>query len=177
MKHPAAKTRHAFTLIELILVLAIIGILMAVAAPSLARLRDYNRLDSAGRDMLSMLIQARSRAISEGTPYRLVIDTDRREYWLEQMTGSGFQRPAASWAQIQTLNKQLELDSDYAQTQGLQVMIRVEPDGTNQVAQLILTDDDGDELAIYCLSPAEPYQLGKPRLATELTGGVDVDTQ
>ena len=61
------RTQHAFTLIELLLALAVSAILMAVAAPSLKHALTRNRVIQADNQMVSALNLSRIEAINHGT--------------------------------------------------------------------------------------------------------------
>lgn len=80
MPAPNVPARCAgFTLLELMVVVAVGGILAAVAIPSMARFVDSQKLRSASFDLVSDLLLARSEAIKRGavvvlTPTRLASD-------------------------------------------------------------------------------------------------------
>src|SRR5882724_2717216 len=76
-------TRCAFTLIELILVMTVLTIAVAIAAPALANFFRGRTLDSEARRLLALTRQGQSRAISEGIPMELWLDTARGAYGLE----------------------------------------------------------------------------------------------
>ncbi len=71
-----------FTLVELIVVMALLATVLAVAAPSLSRFFRSRGLDSEARRFLALTRYAQSRAVSEGIPMVLWIDTERRAYGL-----------------------------------------------------------------------------------------------
>jgi len=75
--------RRAFTLIELILVMALLSIVISLSAPSLARFFRGRGLDSEARRFLALTRYGQSRAASEGVPMRLWIDGAQRTYGLE----------------------------------------------------------------------------------------------
>lgn len=75
--------RRAFTLIELILVMAMLSIVISLAAPSLARFFRGRGLDSEARRLLALTRYGQSRAASEGVPMLLWIDAAQRTYGLE----------------------------------------------------------------------------------------------
>lgn len=70
---PASK-RSAFTLIELILVMAILTMAVSVTAPSLARFFRGRTLDSEARRLLALTRNGQNRAISEGIPMDLWVN-------------------------------------------------------------------------------------------------------
>lgn len=74
-----AHRRRAFTLVELILVLALLAMAVAVAAPSLSRFFTGRALDNEARQLLALTRYAQSRAVSEGVPMLL---------WLRPETGA-----------------------------------------------------------------------------------------
>ena len=75
--------RRGFTLIELILVMAMLSIVLALAAPSLARFFRGRGLDSEAHRFLALTRYAQSRAVSEGVPMLLWIDEDEGRFGLE----------------------------------------------------------------------------------------------
>jgi type II secretion system protein H len=79
-----AKPFRAFTLIELILVMAMLLIVLAVAAPSLSNFFKGRSLDSEARRFLSVTRYGQSRAVSEAIPMILWIDAQEGAYGLEQ---------------------------------------------------------------------------------------------
>lgn len=72
-----------FTLIELILVMALLLIVLAVSAPSLYSFFRGRSLDSEAKRLLALTRYAQSRAASEGVPMALWIDPDDRTYGLQ----------------------------------------------------------------------------------------------
>src|SRR5215831_89969 len=64
----AVQTQDAFTLIELILVMAILTVAVAITAPALSNFFHGRSLDSEARRLLSLTRQGQSRAVSEGLP-------------------------------------------------------------------------------------------------------------
>jgi type II secretion system protein H len=89
------QPRHAFTLIELILVMAILTIAVSITAPALANFFHGRVLDSEARRLLAATRQAQSRAISEGVPVTLWFDSSQSEYGIEAETGAYEKDPKA----------------------------------------------------------------------------------
>ena len=84
------RRRSAFTLMELVLVLMLITIAMAIAAPSLRNFWKGNRVKDAGDQLAYIARLARTQAISDGAVYRLVIDADGKGYALYVQQAEGF---------------------------------------------------------------------------------------
>ena len=78
-----APSARAFTLIELILVMAMLLTVIAIAAPTLSHFFHGRVLDSEARRFLSLTRYAQSRAVSEGVPMSLWIDTQEGTYGLQ----------------------------------------------------------------------------------------------
>ena len=84
---PASRIPHhasrAFTLIELILVMALLTVVISLAAPKLSRFFHGRTLDSEARRLLALTRSGQSRAVSEGLPMNLWVDADKGEFGLE----------------------------------------------------------------------------------------------
>ena len=65
----------AFTTLELAVVLTIMGVLLALAAPRMASLRDHSAVRSAMSDLGASFSYARQSALSRRAPVAVVIDT------------------------------------------------------------------------------------------------------
>jgi type II secretion system protein H len=78
---------QAFTLIELILVMALLLIVIAVASPTLSHFFRGRNLDSEARRFLSLTRYGQSRAVSEGIPMKLWVDVANETYGLQQEAG------------------------------------------------------------------------------------------
>ncbi|MEY4387257.1 MAG: hypothetical protein RLY20_2540 [Verrucomicrobiota bacterium] len=83
VKTRSGLDRRAFTLMELLLVLALLAMAVAVAAPSLSRFFRARALDSEARRLLSLTRYAQSRAVSEGVPMVMWFKPDEGTYGVE----------------------------------------------------------------------------------------------
>lgn len=80
---PSSDARGGFTLLELVLVMALLAVVMAVSAPSLARFFRGRNLDAEVQRFLALTRYGQSRAIAEGVPMVLWLDAERGLYGLE----------------------------------------------------------------------------------------------
>jgi len=83
---PGAHQSRAFTLIELIIVLAMISIVLSVGVPGIQSLSGNSRITSAVNSMVRHLHYARSEAVKRGLPVILCpsvegSDCDDSFYW------------------------------------------------------------------------------------------------
>jgi len=75
--------RAAFTLIELVLVLAILAMMAAFVAPSLAKSSRQRTLDQEALRLIAVMEYARDEAISEGVAMAVYVDTQAGTYGME----------------------------------------------------------------------------------------------
>jgi type II secretion system protein H len=81
------RNKRAFTLIELILVMAILVIVVGITFPTLRGFFQSRTLESEARRFLAVTRHGQSRAVSEGIPMTLWIDAKKGTYGLEAQTG------------------------------------------------------------------------------------------
>ena len=79
----AQRARRGFTLIELILVMALLTVVISLTAPRLSRFFHGRTLDSEARRLLALTRSGQSRAVSEGVPMDLWVDTEQGAFGLE----------------------------------------------------------------------------------------------
>ena len=80
------ETRRAFTLIEMIFVLALLVIITSIAVPHMAGFIRGRALDSEARRVMAAMHVAQSRAVSEGMPMVLWVDEKGGAYGFETET-------------------------------------------------------------------------------------------
>lgn len=124
---------------ELLLVLALLAVAVAVAAPSLSRFFQGRALDSESRRLLALSRYAQSRAVSEGVPMVMWFKPDLGTYGVEaETTYAGTEDTKAVEYQLES-SLQLELPPASlvsstpwkitTQIAGNQPAIRFTPDG------------------------------------------------
>jgi prepilin-type N-terminal cleavage/methylation domain-containing protein len=69
--------RRAFTLPEIMLVLAVTGLLLGIVVPKLSRVNDALAVEAAGNHMVAAHQRARIMAIARGEVMVLSVDADR----------------------------------------------------------------------------------------------------
>jgi prepilin-type N-terminal cleavage/methylation domain-containing protein len=76
-------TNRGFTLIELILVMALLTVVISLTAPRLSRFFHGRTLDSEARRLLALTRSGQSRAVSEGVPMDLWVNAPDGTFGLE----------------------------------------------------------------------------------------------
>ena len=148
--HSSPVTRHAsgFTLIELILILALLVIITSLAAPAMANFIRGRALDSEARRLFALMHAAQARAVSEGVPIVLWVDQKQNAYGTSQETPGkngdldAETLPMDSTLQIAALNTGTSTPTTFNNLPA----IRFLPDGTideNSPQTLQLTDAAG----------------------------------
>lgn len=157
LKVRSGLNRRAFTLMELLLVLALLAMAVAVAAPSLSRFFRGRALDSEARRMLSLTRYAQSRAVSEGVPMVMWFKQEEKTYGVQaEMTYTDTDEKAVEYKLDSNLELELPPASLIApapwkittQIAGNQPAIRFTPDGyvsdTSPVWVAVKLSDDAD---------------------------------
>jgi prepilin-type N-terminal cleavage/methylation domain-containing protein len=89
--------RRGFTLLEVVAVLAVVGVVLAITAPRLASWKDRLAVERATGEIVSFYWQARTSAIFRGTRVRLTFGGDSLQASFEGVTDSVFlTRPGPS---------------------------------------------------------------------------------
>jgi len=71
---------NSFTLIELLIVIAIMGIMAAMAVPSYQTFMAQRRLNGAARQVMSDLMAARMKAITQNNEFKVFFLADGHQY-------------------------------------------------------------------------------------------------
>ncbi len=81
------KNRAGFSLTELTVALALVGVLAALAAPRVIEARDENELNSVKRQVMVHFASARSSAVSRGRQVSVHIEND--SIWVAVVKAAG----------------------------------------------------------------------------------------
>lgn len=77
---PTRRAAAGFTLLELVVVMAIAGLLLAVLPFAFVKMRDTAEYRASIREVVATLRQARTQATQSGRPVVVTVDPDARLY-------------------------------------------------------------------------------------------------
>jgi type II secretion system protein H len=170
----------AFTLVELVLVMALLCIILAIAAPSLSRSMHERSLVQEATRLLALTEYARDEATSKGIPMVVWINKESGQYGVKAKTGY---EDAGARAKQYTLTEGVRFDSvlvststtgdmgttansnptaGYQQTPGENDAVEFAPDGTldpGSDTSLSLVDRSEAKIAVMENVDASEYQI------------------
>jgi general secretion pathway protein H len=130
--------RAGFTLVELIVVLAILAGLAALVAPSFSRTVDSARLRSAASDVRATLARGRALAVAAARERIVAFDLSRGEFGVDN---------EAVRRLPETIRLGAVLPGEERQEEG-SVRVRFFPDGSGEEAEITVTAQDGGTLRV-----------------------------
>ncbi len=161
VKSNDATHSPAFTLVELLLVMAILLVLMGVVAPSLSRsLRGRKISDEASR-FLALTEFARDSAVSEGIPMMVWVNGSTQHYGLDPQNDYLQSKVHRDYA----LTSDVQFDPASAPAAGANTsVIQYQTNGTpavTSVASIKLTDHFGGAVVISLRADGTGYEIQK----------------
>jgi prepilin-type N-terminal cleavage/methylation domain-containing protein len=171
----SSRGRGAFTLIEIMVVIAISALLLSTAIPSLYRRLDKDSMQKAVADILEACSHARAHAILQGTTTHLKIRPIDRSFQVGTSSvasssdspeggvqndpsaggGSSFAAPASGAGGVFnfTLSSAIQVEGlgvngeDW--TEDEEVLVRFFPNGTSDEMSIVLRSDKGEQRNIW----------------------------
>ena len=158
------NSSRAFTLIELILVMALLLIVISVSGPSLSRFFRGRTIESEARRIVGLTRYGQSRAVSEGVPMVMWMDLQQKTYQLREDETFTVDREDPRALDFQ-LAADLKIEvPDAAVVQNGRAMIRFLPDGSyglNSFEALQLDDGKQEKLWVTLSENRLYYEVSK----------------
>ncbi|MCE5228399.1 prepilin-type N-terminal cleavage/methylation domain-containing protein [bacterium] len=157
----SARTTNGVTLIELILVMAVLATMLAVAAPAMGRFFAGRRMVEESRRVYALVRYARNAAIERSARAEMWIEPETGKYGLD-LTAVAGQEEAAQPIEWQLDDKlHFDIDSDAVVENG-RVTILFLPDGTTDEAaasRIGIREEDGQGLDVRKRTDGFGYDL------------------
>jgi Tfp pilus assembly protein FimT len=141
------------TLLELILVMMVLFVLAAVVAPRFSDSFPALQVRKTADHLLAWARKARSDAATTGLRQRLVIDSQKRKFWIE-VEADPFKNPGkfvlvrGAWDE-ETLAEEIVFESlEGFERDGQKASLEFRPDGTSEDATLVVANERGDRRTI-----------------------------
>lgn len=161
-KSDRERAAGGFTLVELIVVMALLALVMAFAAPTLSRSLRYRHLAEEATRFVALTEFARDEAVSQGVPMVVWIDTETRRFGLAPK--AGFIGSETRVREFE-LNPDLRLELEHAATiGGLVQAVEFAPDGapaSTNMALMRVIDRFDSVVTIALTSDGWGYEILK----------------
>jgi len=87
------RPAHAFTLVELILVMAVLVMVVSIIMPKLSGFFGTRAVDSEAKRFIALMHYGQAAAVADGVPMMLWVDSTHGAYGLEQEPGYATRDP------------------------------------------------------------------------------------
>ena len=155
---PSFCIRRGFTLLELIVVLLVLSVLFAMAAPTMSGFGAGRQAKQAASQIVSLARWAREQAISEGRAYRLNFDPAEQSYFVTASNGAMFEPLPVEFGRVFTLPEGVALTFEIPQVAGVPCLEFL-PSGRSQPGHIQITSRNGQPTDLACLSATEPLRV------------------
>ncbi len=121
------NARRAFTFIELLIVMALIGIITGLAVVNFGRNYEQLELQQTAKDLTYLMRYAKMLAVTHQKEYQLILDTTQHQYWItedlpvnpsdnsnqtSQTPSAPSEHPAEYWQRVQKIPIELKVKAD-----------------------------------------------------------------
>jgi prepilin-type N-terminal cleavage/methylation domain-containing protein len=146
-----------FTLLELVLVLLLIGMVLAMAAPSLRGFFASRQTADATMKVLSLTQWARGEAIASGQRCRLNFDPDGRSCWVSRQRAGTFEISEGRTVEMSETDR-ISLKSDLVDPSATYVQFY--PSGRSDTAAMEIAGRQGTFIVANA-GPTEPFRISE----------------
>jgi len=153
-----SRTSRAYTLLELVLVLAIIASTLAMVAPALSGFARGRRAEEAARQFVSLTRWARSQAVTDGVSYQLIVDPTAGQWKIntyDAVTGS-LTESISPFGRVYSVPEGVEIQAELPVVEGQQT-ITFDASGRCDTGTLHFVGF-GSDITVTCNAPVEVYR-------------------
>lgn len=139
------NTQQGFSLTELMIVMALIGILSGLASVNFISQLPHHRLNSAARDLISDLRWARQLALAERQPVSVILDLESERYQIDRKYQPGI---PIGWVRDLQNGRRGFGEIDLVSSSGGRIVTFYPQGTTNSLTTIILRNESGEERRI-----------------------------
>lgn len=141
--------RRAFTLVEMLVVLAIIGMIMAISVPFTSGFGKGLRIKTTTRAVGGIINVAKSNAVTFRKNYSVVFDVKKNQYWIEDDTGRLYEKKYSLPASVLFKVKgEDEAEADPVTFENDRITFNASGSAGGVSGSVTLTDKQGDSRTI-----------------------------
>jgi len=154
----------AFTLVELILVMAILSAILAFSAPLLSRSFQQRDLDEDATQLLALTEYARDEAVSQGVPMKVWINPQSGGFGVEAKDGyeGDSTRDKTYWLKP---GHRFDLSQAPTDRSGVVDAADFDPSGSlaeESISEISIADRSNSAVSVAQTDDGESYQIVKP---------------
>ncbi|MDP8266516.1 MAG: prepilin-type N-terminal cleavage/methylation domain-containing protein [Candidatus Aceula meridiana] len=127
---------NAFSLIELLLVVILIGVLAGLSLPRFSQSYSQIRLEQTAYNLASMMRYAQGRALSRQEEIQLQFDSDFTRYHLMERKGDNFEVIEGRRGRAQLIPKGISIESE-------ETTVGFSPGGAMDKVRIYLSNEKG----------------------------------
>jgi prepilin-type N-terminal cleavage/methylation domain-containing protein len=156
---------RAFTLLELIVVLGLVGVLLALASPSLKGFMGTRQTADTADEIGALTHLASSRAAAQGTPYRLNFDPQAGQYWLTMQEQGQFVNLGTEFGRRFNVPTGVGITLRRPAGTEARLYIEFQPSGRAEEVTIEIQGQRGEVFRVVCESATEAFHVVAPNEA------------
>lgn len=154
-----ATSRNAMTLVELILVMALLLVLLSMAAGQLSRFSRGRVLDATAQSVLALLQRAGDRAAAQARTCRIRVDSTDQVCRLMELRGGAWSAPEASAQDQLRLPEGMSIALQRLDRTDQTRDIDFHPDGRRSPCLITITDRGQDRVFLQARTEMDAFVI------------------
>jgi prepilin-type N-terminal cleavage/methylation domain-containing protein len=152
-----SQTTSGYTLLELVLVLAILATALAMVAPSLSGFIRGRKTEESAAQFVALTHWARSQAISDGASYQINLDPAGGRWWISVEEGDTYTDVSGPFGRVYAVGDGVELQTDIPAVDGKRT-ITFDPAGRSDVG-VVRFVGNGGMIEVACDAPVDEFHV------------------